>query len=451
MFENLPGFRSFYPEECSQRNYIFRLWRQSAIRFAFQEYDAPVLEALELFKEKSGEEITEQLFWFTDKGGREVALRPEMTPSLARLVGAKAASLKRPVKWFSIGEQYRYERMQKGRLRAFYQFNVDIFGEPGCGADAELIAQCIETLRGFSLTANDVVVRLSDRELWLLFLRCYALEGDAVTPVLSIIDKMEREDPAKSIEKLTVHLGERAEHFFARTQEMSKLQDLDSIRRVLFRECEEQSAADDVRNAIEERLQTWILLLKTLDSLGASPWIRIDLGVVRGLAYYTGFVFEVFERTGKGRAIAGGGRYDHLVSKMGYNDMPACGYAMGDVTLALLLEEKKLIPPLLHKPDVYLVISGDKARNLMLGLASALRRVGIIVDYAIKEVGFGKQFKNATQSNARIVGIMTDEGASHKVLNVKDLSTGIEITVPFADSVACIQDALREGITQPEL
>jgi len=446
MFDSLPGFRAFYPEECAQRNHIFRLWRQAAVRFGFHEYDAPVLESLDLFKEKSGEEIVEQLFWFTDKGGREVALRPEMTPSLARLVGAKAASLKRPMKWFSIGEQYRYERMQKGRLRAFYQFNVDIFGEPGYGADAELIAQCIETLRCFSLTADDVVIRLSDRELWLLFLRCYGIEGDAAIPVLSIIDKMEREGAERSIEKLKPQLGVHAEEFFAEVQSMSKLDDLNAIQDSLLAQQEKQNATEEVRVAIEARMEEWHMLIKTLDSLGASSWIRIDLGIVRGLAYYTGFVFEVFERTGKGRAIAGGGRYDHLVKKMGYNDLPACGYAMGDVTLALLLEDKGLLPPMIQKPDVFLVMGGDKARNLMLGLGSALRRVGILTDYPIKSVGFNKQFKLSNQSGARVAAIMGDEEASTKTLKIKDLSSGKEVSVAFGDAVPMIERVLSEGL-----
>src|SRR5471030_2536909 len=169
-FQTLPGFREFYPEDLARRNHLFRRWRQTARAFGFEEYDAPVLEPLELYKAKSGDEIEAQLFSFTDKGGREVALRQEMTPAVCRLVGERAGSLKRPIKWFSIAEFYRYERAQKGRLRAFHQFNADIFGEPGPEAEIELIALLIQCLAGFGLTSADFTIRLSDRDLWFFYL-----------------------------------------------------------------------------------------------------------------------------------------------------------------------------------------------------------------------------------------------------------------------------------------
>ncbi len=212
-FETLPGFREFYPKACARRNHIFGCWRSVARAFNFLEYDAPVLEPLELYIEKSGEEIVGQLFNFEDRGGRTVALRPEMTPSLARLIGAKANSLKRPVKWFNIGEHYRYERPQKGRLRAFYQLNVDIFGEQGSAADAELITLLCQSLQSFGLNDSDFKVRLSDRDLWLLMLAAEGLDEAGSATVLGIIDKMERTDRKKTIEKLALMLGDEAGRF----------------------------------------------------------------------------------------------------------------------------------------------------------------------------------------------------------------------------------------------
>src|SRR4051812_15215920 len=191
-FQTLPGFREFYPEDFARRNHIFRLWRQTATTFGFSEYDAPVLEPLDLYKAKSGDEIETQLFSFVDKGGREVALRPEMTPTVCRLVGAKANALKRPIKWFSIAEFYRYERMQRGRGRCFSQFNADIFGEQGPEAEIELIALLIQCLCTFGLTEQDFYVRLSDRNLWFYYLEALGLDALRIRAVLSAVDRYEK-------------------------------------------------------------------------------------------------------------------------------------------------------------------------------------------------------------------------------------------------------------------
>ena len=228
-FQSLPGFREFYPDACARRNHIFGQWKHVARAFNFQEYDAPVLEPLELYIEKSGEEIVGQLFNFEDRGGRSVALRPEMTPSLARLIGAKANSLKRPIKWFNIGEHYRYEKPQKGRLRAFYQFNVDIFGEAGPAADAELIALLVQALRAFGLDSKDFKVRLSDRDLWLLMLAAEGLDEAGSATVLGIIDKLERTDRLKAVEKLAEVLGEEADAFLTRVEEVIAIRDFDTL------------------------------------------------------------------------------------------------------------------------------------------------------------------------------------------------------------------------------
>src|SRR3954470_6964679 len=188
MFQSLPGFREFYPEDLARRNFIFRLWRQTATAFGFAEYDAPVLEPLDLYKTKSGDEIEGQLFSFTDKGGREVALRPEMTPTVCRMVGAKASALKRPIKWFSIAEYYRYERAQKGRQRAFFQLNADIFGEAGPEAEIELISLLVQSFCALGLTEQDFFVRLSDRNLWFFYLEALGFNDAQARGVLGAVD-----------------------------------------------------------------------------------------------------------------------------------------------------------------------------------------------------------------------------------------------------------------------
>ena len=416
-FDTLPGFREFYPESCARRNAIFDKWRTVARAFNFLEYDAPVLEPLELYIEKSGEEIVGQLFNFEDRGGRAVALRPELTPSLARLVGAKANSLKRPVKWFNIGEQYRYERPQKGRLRAFYQFNVDIFGESGPSADAELIALLAQSLKSFGLGEGDFKIRLSDRDLWLLMLAAEGLDDEAAMAVLGIIDKMERMDREKVLEKLAVVMGDSADAFLGRVEEAVAIRDFETLRSYILGLPLEGDLADQA----SKRIADWDSLLAALENAGARAFIQIDLGIVRGLAYYTGFVFEAFEASGEGRALAGGGRYDALVKKLGGPEMPAVGFAMGDVTLTDLLESKGLMPDSKQAPEFVMVIGGAEARPVAMRDAAALRSKGYRVDYPLKDQGFGKQFKAASQSGARIALIYGSDEIAKGVVKVRDL------------------------------
>ncbi|MFA5266265.1 MAG: ATP phosphoribosyltransferase regulatory subunit, partial [Opitutaceae bacterium] len=351
-FQTLPGFREFYPDALARRNHIFRHWRQTATNFGFQEYDAPVLEPLDLYKAKSGEEIEQQLFSFTDKGGREVALRPEMTPTVCRLAGEKAASLKRPIKWFSIAEFYRYERMQKGRGRCFFQLNADIFGEPGPEAETELISLLIQCLCAFGLGAQDFYVRLSDRNLWFYYLEAMGLDEPRIHAVLGAIDKYEKigDDAFKAYSEA---YGKISEELKTRILEFLKIRSLAAL---------EQALSSLGGEKLNRRMADWKKLLGNLEAMGLAKFIEVDLGVVRGLAYYTGFVFEAFDRKGELRALAGGGRYDNLVGKLGYGDLPAVGFAIGDMTFALLLEQRGLAPNIIRSPDIYAVIGGDKER-----------------------------------------------------------------------------------------
>ena len=429
-FQTLPGFREFYPDALARRNHIFRLWRQTAHTFGFAEYDAPVLEPLDLYKTKSGDEIEAQLFSFTDKGGREVALRPEMTPTVCRLVGDKAATLKRPIKWFSIAEFYRYERMQKGRGRCFFQFNADIFGEPGVEAETELVALLTQCLCAFGLTADDFFVRLSDRNLWFYYLEALGFDDARARGVLSAVDRYEKlgDDAFKGyVEQfgpLDPALKEKILAFL-------HIKSIDAL------EATPAPFAPEKRNA---RPADWKKLLGNLDAMGLSDFVTVDLGVVRGLAYYTGFVFEAFDRKGELRALAGGGRYDNLVGKLGYADMPAVGFAIGDMTFALLLEQRGLTPNFVQAPDVYVVIGGGQERLAAFADIHALRASGFRVEYPMKDIAFGKQFKAAAESGAKLALIYGGDELAKGVVKIRDLGNRSEHEVPRASVLSNVKD-----------
>ena len=425
MFENLPGFREYYPDRCALRNYIFEVWKNVAARFGFEEYDAPLLEPLELFKEKSGEEIVGQLFAFVDRAGREVALRPEMTPSLGRLVGARQQSLKKPIKWFNIGEHFRYEKPQKGRTRAFYQFNADILGEKAATADAELIALGIESLISFGLGETDFVIRLSDRELWKDFLSTFGLEGDRAGEVLSVIDKIERQERATMVERLDPYLGGRKEAFLVQVEELVTCDTVGEIREFF----KDQVSSAGALERIEERLAEWEELLEILGAMGLTAFLKLDLGIVRGLAYYTGFVYEAFEREGESRSLFAGGRYDDLLAKLGYADMPASGLAMGDVVLTNLLDKRELGVDRANAPEIFVVFGGEDERRTALADVGKLRRSNFRVEYPFRKLGFGKQFGLAIESGAHIALIYGSEELKEGAIKIRDLKTRQETTV----------------------
>lgn len=430
--QTLPGFREFYPEAMALRQFIFRVWRQAALAHGFQEYDGPVLEPLELYTRKSGDEIEAQLFSFTDKGGREVALRPEMTPTVCRLVGARANALKRPIKWFSIAEFYRYERMQKGRGRCFFQFNADIFGEAGPEAEVELIALLVQCLRSFGLTADDFYVRLSDRTLWLHYLAALGFDDAQTRAILGAIDKYEKAGDA-AFEGYTKAHGELPPDQKARVLALLEIKSLAALETLVATLGNEKLTA---------RLADWRTLLAGLDAMGLGECIAVDLGVVRGLAYYTGFVFEAFDRKGDLRALAGGGRYNDLVAKYGGPDLPAVGFAIGDMTFQLLLEARGLLPPLVQAPDVYVVIGGPAERTAALRAIGALRATSVRVEYPLKAVAFGKQFKQAGDSGARLALIFGGDELARQVVKIRNLVDGQETEVPAAHVVEAVREML---------
>jgi histidyl-tRNA synthetase len=434
-FQSLPGFRDFYPEDFSRRQHIFRGWRSGASAFGFQEYDAPVLEPLELYKAKSGDEIEAQLFNFTDKGGREVALRPEMTPTVCRMVGARAGALKRPIKWFSIAEFYRYERAQKGRLRAFHQFNADIFGEPGPEAEIELIALLIQCLAGFGLTAEDFTIRLSDRDLWFFYLEALGFDDAQSRSLLTAIDRFEKagDDAFKGhVEAHGALAADRKDKVLAFLK-IKSLADLDA------------ALAPFNSEKLAARLADWRKVLAGLEAMGLKDFISVDLSVVRGLAYYTGFVFEAFDRKGDLRALAGGGRYNDLIRKLGGPDLPAVGFAIGDVTTGLLLEQRGLTPAYVVGPEVYAVIGGEAERRAAFADIHALRAAGFRVEYPFKELAFGKQFKAAAESGAKLALIYGGDELAKGVVKIRDLTSRTEREIPRAQVLASVRDFLSSS------
>ena len=434
-FQSLPGFREFYPDAFARRSHIFRGWRRAAHAFGFSEYDAPVLEPLDLYKAKSGDEIEAQLFAFTDKGGREVALRPEMTPTVCRLVGAKANSLKRPIKWCSIGEFYRYERAQKGRERAFFQFNCDIFGEPGPEAELELISLLVQALTGFGLDADDFYIRLSDRTLWLHYLASLGLDDARSKAVLGAVDKYEKIGDAA--------FKDYVEAFGVLTEETkSKILSFLAIKSLAALEAALEPVGGE---ALTARLADWKKLLNGLAAMGLGEFVEVDFGVVRGLAYYTGFVFEAFDRKGELRAIAGGGRYDDLVQKLGGPALPAVGFAIGDVTMGLLLEQRDLMPTFGPNTEIYVVVGGEAERQAAFLAIAGLRAAGYRVDYPMKETTFGKQFKAAAESGAKLALIFGGDELAKGIVKIRDLTDRSEHEIPRDNVIEAVRDYFTSG------
>ncbi len=391
----LPGFRDFYPDEPARRAHIFQAWRAVARRYAFVEYDGPPLEPLDLYTRKSGDEIVAQLYNFTDKGGREVALRPEMTPTFARMVGARANALRKPVRWFSIPQLFRYERAQRGRLREHYQLNVDIVGESREVADAELLGAAIDIMRELGLTAVDVRARVSDRRLLGGILTTLGVTEGQIPAVYAVVDKIARQPREVSAEKLTA--AGLTPTQVERVLGLAAGTTFDAVR------AEFGSAP-----AAAEHVERFGRYLEHLEALGFGAWVDLDLSIVRGLAYYTGIVFELFDAKGELRAICGGGRYDTLLKSLGGTDLPALGFGMGDVVLGELLADRGLFPaPGADGADLYLVAgNGAVGRPYAeaLRLVSALRGAGFSVNHGLNAERFLSQATRNQVDGAKKAG-----------------------------------------------
>ena len=400
--DKLPGFRDFYPADCARRNYVLETWRGVARRYGFVEFDGPVVESMELYEKKSGGELVGQLFTVgvtAEPGAVKGALRPEMTPTLARMVAARERDFKKPLKWFCVPNFFRHERQQRGRLREFYQLNCDIIGEASPAADAELLAVLIDMLRACALTESDFVVRLSSRTAWQSFFTANArrADGAALTAedeyeFFQIVDKAERapqEKTAAALEKF----GMSAEALLAFMRSKEPTAELAPI-------------------------------IADLQARGLGAFVEVDYAIVRGLAYYTGVVFEVFDLAKNERALAGGGRYDRLLSLMsdGKVDLPALGFGMGDVVLLNLIDEIPAAKAKLdawcsaqHACDLYVVIAKEELRPQALALVQELRDAGKRTDFALAPAKVGKQFQAAENLGARLAVVIGEEWPRVKV------------------------------------
>lgn len=417
-YASLPGFRDFYPDEFAVRQHIASAWREVARRHGFAEYDGPPLEPLELYVEKSGAEIVDQLYSFEDKGGRAVALRPEMTPSLARMVGARAAALRKPIRWFSIPQLFRYERTQRGRLREHFQWNVDVLGEASIAADVEVLAVALDALRELGLTEADVVARYNDRRLLERLLLGLGVTDAGLGAVYSAVDRLSRESVERVRERLLRDAG-----LSARVS--------DSVLGIFRRDGLDALEAEFRSLTGGEIFATLRSYREQLEDLGLGGYLRFDSTIVRGLAYYTGTVFEIFDRTGELRAICGGGRYDQLLRSLSESDLPAVGFGMGDVVLAELLAERGLLRLPEHPLDYYVVVVAEAQRSLQRRLAQALRAQGHAVSYALRDMTVGKQFREADAQGARQVIVLgPDEVAAGRVV-LREMATGEEQRVPL--------------------
>ncbi|MEE2905386.1 MAG: histidine--tRNA ligase [Gemmatimonadota bacterium] len=420
-FKRLPGFRDFPPEDLALRSHIVETWRQISRRYGLLEYDGPPLELLNLYVDKSGDEIVGQLYSFTDKGDREVALRPEMTPSLARILGDRSRGMSKPIRWFSVPQLFRYERQQRGRLREHFQWNVDIIGEEGVAADAEVLAVAIDGLRQFGLTTDHFRARVSDRRLLSALLTASGVKENSLEAAFGVIDKLERVPRKASLEALVKNVELEA----SRADALLGIFDavgLEDLPRDVMRSSEVSMALD--------RFQAY---LEALEAMGLREYVEVDLRIVRGLAYYTGIVFELFDTGRDLRAICGGGRYDRLLEFVGGESLPAVGFGMGDVVLGELLSDCGLVPEYDRSIDYFIVTISSKERAEALRIAHMLRENGRSVAYALKNQGLAKQLKAAAREGASKVLIIGPDELARGCITARDMESGSEHEIPLSE------------------
>jgi histidyl-tRNA synthetase len=430
----LQGFRDFFPDVMATRNHIFAAWRAVACRYGFQEYDGPPLESLELYTQKSGEEIVGQLYNFRDKGDRQVALRPEMTPTLARMMAARASSLPKPIKWFSLPQLFRYERKQRGRLREHFQLNVDIVGAPEVEADAELIAVALDIQRELGLTEQDVLARVNDRRIIAGALKLLEMSEEQIPTVYTAIDKYHKVPP-DTFRSLLSDAGVPSGHI----EELGRLCGGGVSFKDWFGARLKNKGLEETHTAVES-LERYLALL---EEQGFGDFIEVDPSIVRGLAYYTGIVFELYDRKGELRAICGGGRYDRLIASLGGPDIPAVGFGMGDVVLAELLKERNLLPDTPSRIDAVVIPVGSELASAARTVTYRLREAGIRAETPYSPSGVGKDLRAADQARAGFAVIVGPDEWSSGEVNLKNLKSGEQKTL----SVEKLVDAIQVGST----
>ncbi len=425
-FQSIKGFRDFYPAEMAVRNHIFDAWRRVSLRNGFDEYEGPILEYLDLYRVKSGDEIVSQLFSLTDRGGRDLAIRPEITPTLARMVNARINTLGRPVKWFSIPRLCRAERPQRGRLREFFQWNIDVVGSDEPLADAECIFTLVDLLAELGLSPSDAYVAVSSRALITAAMGAVGIPAEANEAVLAILDKRGKV-PAEAFAEMGAKAGLDA----AQIDRIGRFQDSQSLEEV----ARHLSDNDEVAREIV-RLSD---VMRLLGQMGVGDYARLDLHVVRGLAYYTGVVYEAFDAGGSLRALAGGGRYDNLLEVLGGPKVGATGFGMGDPVLGILLAEKGKLPDFAQRCDCFVIDAGAEHFDAALALTAELRRAGVSANLSYKRQNVGKQLKSAGAAGARWAVIVGAELAAGQVA-LKDLADGSQQLVA--------RDALADRLRQ---
>jgi len=403
------GTRDFFPESYASLNHICGTWRSTALSYGFEEFEGPVLETLELYKIKSGEEILSQLYHFADKGGRELALRPEMTPTLARMVARIHNQAAKPIKWFSIPRCLRYEKPQKGRLREFFQLNVDIIGEEAPTADLEVIGCAVDSLANLGLGSDDFVVKINSRNYVSGFFSSLGITGEVMGRLYKIVDNARKAGPEAtkgSLDELGLAGTQRRE-----VDAYLSAESMEDVKRV------------GARNPGAGEL---VALFDLIDASGFGPYCDFDPTIVRGLDYYTGIVFEIFDRKETMRAICGGGRYNRLLSEFAGVDVPACGFGMGDVVLGRILEEAGLMPDYDRQIDYYLVRVTDGELGPLLRAARVLRTDGNRVEYTYGNIPLKKQMARASKIGARRALIFGEDELRQGKVKEKDLLTGEE-------------------------
>ena len=439
-FQPPKGTRDFYPDRMAVRRHIESAWRSASIDSGFSEIEGPMFENLELYTVKSGQEIVSQLFSFRRDGGEDdYALRPEFTPTLARMAAAKGKSLAVPTKWFSIPSLFRAERPQRGRLREHVQWNLDVLGLNDVSADVEIISTALLALERLGLDPDQVKVRLSHRESIAEVLLALGVASEHLQNAFLLLDRRDKTDDASFREgAMKLGLDDSA---------IDRLDQAARMTRTLDQPLAEVATALGVPETALSGLQE--LTTGLVDS-GLSEWCVVDTGIVRGLAYYTGTVFEIFDAQGAERAVAGGGRYDRLVELFGGPATPACGFGMGDVVLSLVLEQHGLLgagggAEFLPRPDAFLVTTSDEGERCFGALLTALRRGGIHAQRSHKSTrNLGKLLSEAAKLNARCAVVLGDELAEGRVV-LKDLDSGTQQEVPLVELPATISSRLSQG------
>ena len=407
------GTRDFYPPDMAIRNFIVDGWKKVSLRNGFEEYDGPIFEYLKMYQIKSGDEIVEQLFSLTDRGGRELALRPEITPTLARMVNQQINSLPKPIKWFSVPRLLRAERPQKGRLREFFQWNIDIIGIDEPLADAEIIFTTIDYLRHVGLTPNDIKVKMSSRRLLAAVLKKMGIAETNLDSMYALLDKKNKL-PQETFKELLIEIAPD-KRMAESINEFMELQSISAVERMFGHD-------EIVKEAFDELALVHRILL---EDMGVGEYCKFDPSIVRGLAYYTGVVFEVHAEGNELRAICGGGRYDNLLSDFGGPAISATGMGMGDCVLEILLKEKGLLDKQVPKQQIeYFVACIGDVGNETLPIITKLRSMGYSTNFSYKTGSLSKQLKEASAQNAKKCIIIGEEELKGNKITIKDMATG---------------------------